>query len=519
MAFHRGLLTVKLPHSILRALLRPLVVAVVCIGFLGCDTPDSTTDDEPVAEAAAEPDTVERRSGPTASDQPMSAQPTDHVETGDRDEPTAANEEVGSEVEGAPGEESSEHTVVDNVHDFPAIRDSDISESELSRRWFPRSRSERDDDFLNAQNAFALTLLRDFRASAPRDNLVFSPYSISLVLAAVHAGAVGDSADQIQQALAGDSDRDQLHDALATLHRWILSRQRRQVLSLAAAVWTDERYPTSEEFQDSLTSQYGFHAESLPFAQDEPRARRSINSWIEERTGGVFSEFLPAGTIDPSTRMVMASAMYFLAKWQNPFDADDTTTSSFRRLDESSVDVEMMHREASFDYGESSEAQVVRLPYKAPGLAMLLILPRNGLPEFEENLTADQFHRLSTVLSRREGKIGVPQFELMSSPSLKPALENQGIEAIFDPDTAGLDAISAESGLHVDNPIHQAYIAVDEEGTEAAAVTAAGLVGGGGTLRDEPFEMILDRPFLFAIQETTTDTILMMGSVVDPTSR
>jgi serpin B len=276
--------------------------------------------------------------------------------------------------------------------------------------------------------------------------------------------------------------------------------------------------------QDYLTltrATYSAPFEGVDF-QGAPGAQRElINSWVAEQTRDRITDLLPEPAISSDTRLVVVNAVYFLGRWLDQFDPQDTLDERFTFADGTGADVPLMRRTGYLRHGRTDGVTVVEIPYRGSELAMTLIIPdaASGLPRVESRLTAERFSEWISALSSSEVRLVMPRFEMKAKIALSEHLKELGMQQAFDPDAAdffGMGRPPVEGmRLYISEAFHQAFVKVDEVGTEAAAATAVVMALAGGPPA-EPTEIRADRPFIFAIRDLGSGTILFIGRVVDP---
>ncbi len=362
---------------------------------------------------------------------------------------------------------------------------------------------------------FALALHRVLGAQP--GNFAFSPHSLSTALAMVHAGARGESERQLTQALEFRLPPPALYEAFNALDQSLTaSRPTHEAftLDITNAVWKSVQHPLKQRYLDILGRHYGAAVRRLDFARDAEAARRTINAWVADATAGHIDDLLPAGSITALTRLVLTNAVYFNAAWASPFDPARTTPAAFRRLDGSEIDVPTMHQDTRLPYARIAGTTAVQLPYAGDRAALLLLMPEEGYPAFEAGLEAQDIRALVAALAPTRIALALPSFEHSYRASLVGALEALGVTDLFDPKRADLSGIDGGRDLHVSEIAHQAFVRVDEAGTEAAAAT--GVVIGVTALPAPAPEVRFDRPFIYLVRDLETGAVLFMGRVVDP---
>jgi serpin B len=287
-------------------------------------------------------------------------------------------------------------------------------------------------------------------------------------------------------------------------------------LNVANAIWGQAGYAFLPEFLDVLAVNYGAGMRLVDYVQASEAARVTINDWVSEQTEGRIEDLIPAGAIDSLTRLVLTNAVYFNAAWSMPFQEDRTEDGPFTLLDGSAVTVPMMQQTESFGYGTGKGYQAVELPYDGRELSMVLLVPDAGAFEaFEDALDVVQVERILGDLSPTQVALSMPKFEIESSFSLADALAALGMPEAFSPD-ADFSGMTGDRDLQISDVVHKAFVSVDEAGTEAAAATA--VIMKLTAMPAEPVQVAVDRPFIFAIRDIQTNTILFVGRVVDPSA-
>lgn len=363
----------------------------------------------------------------------------------------------------------------------------------------------------NASFAFDL-----YRQLKERDsNLFFSPYSISVALAMTCTGAAGTTGEQISAVMHFELSQDKLHPAFNWLEQEIVGRSegideafRLQVVN---AIWGQKNYKFRAAFLDTLAENYGAGLRILDFVNNPDDARISINDWISGKTGGKIQDLLTPRSITSDTRLVLTNAIYFKAAWQNKFMKVNTAILPFYLLDGSSVTVPMMKQTMVFGHGKGNNYRAVELPYKGNEISMLILLPDEGkFEEFEDSLDYRKLSAITAGLEKGNIQLTMPKFQFESQFSLKETLSALGMADAFSPEAADFSGMTDSKELWLDDVSHKTCVSVDENGTEAAAATAAVMVAS------LPGTFTIDRPFIFLIRDIGTGSILFMGRVKYP---
>ena len=378
-----------------------------------------------------------------------------------------------------------------------------------------------------AEQAFAAELYRVL--AADEGNLVVSPLSIHIALAMALGGAEGDTAAEMAQALqVAGLDPSALHGALNALDATLESRNRteppiddreQQVqVSVVNSLWGQDGFAFVQEYLDLLARNYGAGIRLVDFRQAAEEARVAINAWVAEETNDRITDLIPQGSIDDLTRLVLVNAVYLDATWARPFDPEATFDAPFVRLDGSEVAVPTMHGyQLHALYAVGDGWQAIDLPYTGDELSMLVVVPDAGqFADVEGRLTGGLLDEVRTGLTPSVVDLSLPKFEIRNQLSLVEALQALGISAAFDPGASDFTGISTGDQLYISGVIHEAFIAVDEAGTEAAAATA--VIIGTTSMPTDIVALDIDRPFLFFLQDRATGALLFVGRVVDPTA-
>jgi len=350
-------------------------------------------------------------------------------------------------------------------------------------------------------------------------NVVLSPYSVAVALAMTRTGAVGETLTQMDTVLHAALSKD-LNAGFNALDQALAKRPGKykvgdQTLELELAtanrLWGQKDFTFERAFLDTLAKDYGAGMQIVDYKTAHEAARHTINDWVATRTRDRIKDLIPQGVLDALTRLVLTNAIYLKAAWLLPFD--DAVPGAFHRADGSQVQAELMSQSESLAYGSGDGYQAVRLPYVG-GLSMVVIVPDAGkLSSFERGLDGPTLRRIANSLSSAHVTLSMPKFSFRSKAQLKDALSELGMPVAFTA-RADFSGMTKQEPLEIADVIHQAFIAVDEKGTEAAAATA--VIMRATSAPERQIELRIDRPFLFLIQDDETSAILFMGRLADP---
>jgi serine protease inhibitor len=371
-----------------------------------------------------------------------------------------------------------------------------------------------------AVSAFSADLFTAVAASE-QSNVVCSPYSVAVALGMTVQGARGTTARQILDVLHCDQAAE-LAAGLNSIDLALADRSgalpgddgRRVELASANSLWGQRELVWERPFLDVLAKDFGTGMRVVDYAE-RAAASSAINAWVSRQTHDRIRDLVPAEALSVDTRLVLANALYFKAPWQTPFRASATQEAPFHRLDSSTVDAELMSGTGA-RFGAGPGWVAVDLPYAREQLAMAVVVPDTGrFLAVRDAVTGQWLTDLLTTLASTPVQVRLPRWTSRSNLPLADTLAELGMPTAFT-DAADFTGMTTQLPLELDAVLHQGFIAVDEEGTEAAAATA---VVAQTTSMVVPRETVVaDRPFLYVIHDLPTRTPLFLGQVLDPTA-
>lgn len=367
--------------------------------------------------------------------------------------------------------------------------------------------------------AFAFGLYGQL-AGKDAGNLFFSPYSISSALAMTYAGARGQTAEQMKSSLKFELDGDALHAAFNATDRALTQKpaanpgERTEpfTLDVANALWAQQGKTFLPAYLDTLATHYGAGVELLDFATDPDGARETINGWVEDKTHDRIQDLLKPDDVRNETVFVLTNAIYFKATWQHDFEPSQTMDATFHAQSGDQT-VKMMHGLITTSYVAGDGYQAVLLPYASSSSEMLVIVPEKGkLAALEGKLDEKLLDEIGSKAQTYMVTLALPRFRFEARFNLSETLMALGMKDAF---TTGADFSGMDGGrdIMIDRVIHQALVAVDERGTEAAAATAVGGVLTSAPAPMPSVELTVDRPFVIAIRDRTQGDVLFLGRV------
>ncbi|KAJ8277737.1 hypothetical protein GJAV_G00079310 [Gymnothorax javanicus] len=412
------------------------------------------------------------------------------------------------------------------------------------------------DSLVAANSEFSLDLFKKTSEVEKMGNVFYSPLSISSAMAMVYMGARGNTARQMSEVLGFTEEREpkvnpgmlrmaqpaQLpEEVLKTLHnadddkihagfRELMSELNKKgapyALSLANRLYGERSFNFKEKYIENTKKFYQAKLATVDFKSSAEASRAKINRWVEKHTQEKIKNLLVEGTIDSLTRLVLVNAIYFKGSWDRKFDEKDTKEMQFRLSKNERKPVQMMHKTATFRFASIPEVkcQVLEMPYMGEELSMLILLPyeiednSTGLTKLEGELTYRNFIQWThpTNLRRLEVEVALPKFKMEDTYDLKEILISMGMEDAFDVCSSDFSGMSSNNELVLSKVVHKSFVEVNEEGTEAAAATAAMAMCQCARFPTVPESFIADHPFLFFIRHNPSQSILFSGRFCSP---
>ena len=366
---------------------------------------------------------------------------------------------------------------------------------------------------ISASNAFAFDLYK--RLSVKDGNVFFSPYSVTMALAMTYEGARGGTAAEMEKALRLPKNAARRRDFFAKDIKAFNSGSDTRIVN---AFWAQKDYAFLPAYNDILRKSYRADAFFSDFKKAADAARLEINNWTAAQTNGRIKDLFPKNSLNSLTRLVLVDAVYFKGKWKTQFDKTLTAEADFFTTPKNKVKAFMMERAgegAEFNYCQAGDLQLLELPYKSGGLSMLVILPaEGGLKKLERELSPAKLDSWKKELYNRRVDVFLPRFSLNAKYTLEDTLAKMGMPRLFT-DKADFSGMDGTKNLYIQHVVHQGFVEVNEEGTEAAAATGVAM-GFTASMPEQAPQFRADRPFLFLIQESGTGKIVFMGKVEKP---
>lgn len=377
----------------------------------------------------------------------------------------------------------------------------------------PRALSAAEKSVLDASNHFALTLFERTSAAAPGGNVFISPLSVSMSLGMVLNGAAGETRAQMQRTLGfGEAELADVQSGYRDLSALLRGLDRTTSFEIANSIWYKLEYPILPGFLEAGRTYFDAEIRGVNFG-DAEGTKAAVNKWVNDKTHGRIPTILEE--VHRDDVMYLINAIWFKGSWRSRFDPADTRDAQFTSADGSTQMVPMMSQEADssagFRHYADASVEAGELPYGNGAFAMTILMPPPGthIDAFTASLTADRWNAVVAGLQDKPGfVVQLPRFTLSYGRELKEDLQALGMTEAFDPHRANLSGMTAQDDLYVGFVMHKTFVKVDEEGTEAAAVTNSGI-----RQTSMPPTFRVDRPFVFAIRERLSGTVLFIGKM------
>lgn len=381
--------------------------------------------------------------------------------------------------------------------DIRAIRDLTYSEVELKE----------------SSNQFGLKLFGKIVETEQDKNIFISPLSVSMALGMTYNGAAGTTLEAMHETLEyGDLTIQEVNESYRSLIELLTELDPKVIFDIANSIWYREGFPVENDFLTTNQDYFDAVVRALDFSSDD--AADIINAWVNENTNGKIEKIVDK-PIDPLTVMFLINAIYFKGTWTYEFDEENTTDDIFYLPDGSEKECKMMSHKCDHNYFENEQFQAIDLPYGDAGFSMTILLPKPkvNIDSLIVQMNNETWNSWLGSFSEQEVNLYLPKFNLEYEISLNDVLSALGMSIAFDPGRADFTKINSAGNLYISNVKHKTFVKVNEEGTEAAAVTSVEIsltsIGNDITMR-------INRPFVFAIRENHSGTILFIGKIVEP---
>ena len=379
-----------------------------------------------------------------------------------------------------------------------------------SRR--PAVKDKFDNSLVSANNRFGFELFNQLQLKDKGKNVFCSPLSVSLALTMAYNGAAGETKEAMRRTLKIEGlSLNELNEASAALINSLRNSDPKVELAVANSLWARREVKFREDFLERNRQFFAAEVASLDFGS--PSALTAINDWVSRNTKSKIPSIIDQ--IDPDDVMFLINAVYFKGQWENKFEKGLTKNEPFYSLSGPQKEVPMMSQSGEYQYYRGDKFQAVRLYYGAKGASLDLFLPDKdySIDDLLKRLSFEQCGEWAGSFYQAPGDIEIPRFKMNYESSLNDSLTAMGMGVAFVGGKADFSGMREQNDLYISEVKHKAVVEVNEEGTEAAAVTSVGVEEIIGI---EKFTFIADHPFLMMIRDQRTDAILFMGVVVNP---
>jgi len=379
----------------------------------------------------------------------------------------------------------------------------------------PRALSSGEQAVIDASNAFGFNLLRELDRTRADSNIFMSPLSASMALGMTMNGAAGQTFDEMRSTLGFAAQPSaEINASYRSLIDMLRALDRTVDVRIANAIWYRAGFPFETSFLDE--SKQFFDAKVAPLDFAAASAVPTINDWVKASTNGKIDNIVD-GPIPGDVVMYLINAIYFNGSWTTRFDKSLTKPDQFTTVDGSTAPIAMMRRTDTVRVAETADAQVIELPYGGDAYAMTIVLPKpgNSIASLVSSLSADSWGSTVAAATSEKVELYMPRFSLRWEALLNNPLQSLGMRQAFQGDVADFTRMSRTAGnqLYISKVKQKSFVDVHEEGTEAAAATS---VEVGVTCTCGPRVIRIDRPFVFAIRERLSGTVLFLGKIVRP---
>jgi serpin B len=368
---------------------------------------------------------------------------------------------------------------------------------------------------------FAVNLYKNASAAVQDKNQIVSPISVALALAMLENGAGGNTEMELEKQLIDSQASDDVLGVYRALEKQLTIDQDKTKLQLANGLFYDKEAHLKQDYQQSTQDCLDAQVQVQDFKNQLEQTRQNINKFIADKTDNKIPELFKAGVLSPSEEVVLTSAIYLKSTWEKAFSKSDTKQGVFYRLgqQQDQQQVPFMNAEGQYRHVDDEKLQVVELKYEKADLSFNVILPkqRDGLKDVEAQLSGDQLRSLLSRLEAKKVKVQLPKYGVRSPSDLKSILGKMGLADLFGRQ-ADLSRMSQDL-IQLTQAVHEAYIKIDEDGTEAAAATGIGGVAAVMPLPGDSIPFVADHPFLYAIVHNPTGAVVFIGKINEITQQ
>jgi len=362
---------------------------------------------------------------------------------------------------------------------------------------------------------FAINLYKNVSSKDDTKNQALSPLSIALGLALLESGADGNTRDQIKQVLLeASAGREDVLNVYVNLQEQLKINEDKTQLNIANGLFQDKDLTLKDDYKALIKNCFKSEVDQVDFQNQLEQTRQKVNQFISQKTQQKIPELFKQGDLTTDDRLVLANALYFKASWQRSFNKGSTKQDTFYRTGQTEQTVQFMQEKATLRHAADDDVSALELPYDNQDLSMLIVLPnaRDGMRDLEQKLTGQQLRDIVSRLEQKSVNVQLPKFQVRSHVDLKQMLTKMGLQSLFS-QSADFSRMS-ETPLKIDSGVHEAYISVDENGTEGAAATGFAVSNRAmPMLPPQSTTFKADHPFMYAVVHKQTGAIVFLGKV------
>ena len=367
---------------------------------------------------------------------------------------------------------------------------------------------------VSANNQFSFQLFSEIKKSQSNKNIFISPTSIAIALSMTYNGAQGKTKDAMAKTLNFEEmNLEEINQANKQLRILLDSLNPDIKLNISNSIWTKQGIPVEQKFLEINQQFYQSQVSQIDF--DNPQNSEIINNWVKDNTQGKIEKIIQQ--LNPDTVMLLLNTIYFKADWQDKFEQYSTHEVPFYLLDGTQKQHPIMFKSNTYSYYENENFQAINLPYGEGRVSMYVFLPREevGLEKFAQTLNQENWKNWIKQFSYQVVRLGLPKFKNEYEITVNDVLKSLGMEIAFNQNEADFSGMrSTPPKLYIDEIKHKTFVEVNEEGTEAAAVTSIGIATMSALITN--IDMVVNRPFFFAIRDNDSESILFIGEITNP---
>jgi serine protease inhibitor len=376
--------------------------------------------------------------------------------------------------------------------------------------------TEKTASVIKSDNIFGFDIFREILKNDDSENVFISPTSIALALAMTYNGAKGETKAAFETALRKQGySVDEINESYKSLIGALKSVDPKVLLEIANSIWyrDDETFNVLDDFININEEFYDAEVNALDF--NDPDAIDVINGWVNNKTHGLIEKIFDS--MHPDAVMYLVNAIYFKGIWKHEFEESKTVNEIFYNSAGTEISTDYMKQSISLKTLVTDRFTMAELPYGQGNFSMTVLLPHEGFTtdDVADSLTQENWDFWISQLYMREVDLSLPKFKFEYKKQLNDVLTSLGLGIAFT-DFADFSGINGTGGLQISKVMHKSFIEVNEEGTEAAAVTGVEIIVE--SLPETPLQFHVNHPFVFALRETTTGAVLFLGKVQDPTA-